>query len=145
MLMTTIALGSVESDRFVNSIQEEIYRGSRTGDLTRNEVRVMRNLLLDYEDKVWQYTAYGALSRNERKQLNRMEDRILHRLEDLTFNRVTVRSQRYTQPTSIYYGNTRPYYTPTRSTTVTRRPATSTRRNPPRRGGGTYCPPPRRR
>ena len=143
MLMTTFALGSVESDRFVNSVQEEIYRSSRTGDLTRNEVRVLRNLLLNYEDKVWQYSGYGAISRQEKRQLIRMEDHILEKLEELTFNRVTVRSQRYNRPTTgVYYGNTRPYYTPRRSPATSRRPTTT---RAPRRGGGTYCPPPRGR
>lgn len=135
-LMTTVTMGTVESDRFVNSIEKQIYRNANTGELTQNEVRVLNNLLYEYQNKVYQYGAYNRLTKQEQKRLYLMEERIVERLEQLTYNRVTVQSQRYSSPNvAVYYGNRSPYYT-------TRR-ATTTRRTTARRG--TYCPPTRGR
>lgn len=143
LLMTTIAMGAVNSDRFVKSIEREIYNGIRTGDLTTNEVRTLENLLFDYEDEVWQLSGYGALTRQEERRLFKMQDRIVDRVNDLMYNRVTARTQRFQRPTvGIYYGNTR-FGNNGRYNPRSRR-ATSTRTTRTNRGGGTYCPPPRR-
>ena len=93
MLMTTMALGVVGGDRFVQSINEEIYNGKRTGQLTNTEVRTLRNQLYQYEDILWQYSGYGDLTRQEKRQLIKLEDRLVEHLEDLKYNRVTVRSE----------------------------------------------------
>ena len=146
MLMTTMALSAVGGNRFVQSIKNEIYDGTRTGQLTFTEARILRNQLNQYEDKLWQYSDYGDLTRQEERQLIKLEDRLVDRLDDLKYNRVTVRSERYqTQRRGSYYGTNQPgtYYG---TATTTRRPRTTTTRSRPRttNRGGTYCPPPRR-
>ena len=146
MLMTTMALGVVGGDRFVQSVNNEIYNGKRTGQLTNSEARTLRNQLIQYEDKLWEYSSYGDLTRREEKLLNRLEDSLVERLEDLKYNRVTVRSERYQPQRGGYYGTTSRPGTYYGTATSRRRPRTTTTRTRPRTSnrGGTYCPPPRR-
>jgi len=61
MLATTMALSAVGGDRFVQSVKNEIYNGTRTGQLTNYEARTLRNQLNRYEDKLWEYSGYGNL------------------------------------------------------------------------------------
>jgi len=145
MLTTTMAISAVGGDRFVQSIKNEIYNGTRTGQLTYNESRTLQRQLNQYEDKLWEYSSYGNLTRKEERLLNRLEDRMIETLDDLKYNRVTVRSERYqTQRGGSYYGTSRPrtYYGAATSTRRTR--TTTTRRARTGNRGGSYCPPPRR-
>ena len=149
MLMTTMAISAVGGDRFVQSIKNEIYTGTRTGQLTYTEARSLRNQLDQYQDKLWQYSSYGNLTRQEERQLNRLEDRLVECVEDLKYNRATVRSERYQTPRGGYYNDTTRPGTYYGTATSTRRPRTTTRTRTTSRPrttnrGGTYCPPPRR-
>jgi len=146
MLMTTMAFGTDGGDRFVQLIQNQIYNGTRTGQLTFNEARSLSDQLNQYEAKLWQFSRYGNITRQEERQLVKLEDRLLERLDVLKFNKVTARSVRYqNQRGGNYYGYTSPgtYYGT--STTARRpRPTASTSRPRGTNRGGSYCPPPRR-
>ena len=143
MCVTNIS-AAVNGQRFINTIEDEIYRGIRTGQLTNGEVRTLQRQLYQYEEKLWQFND-GRISRQEQKLLRRMEQRLLSSLEDLRFNAVTASNQtrrgRWNQ--GFDNGRNRPgaYYDVNR--TPTRSRATATRRTPNR--GGAYCPPSGRR
>ena len=129
MLMGTLftagtALGFGEAQRFLEDVSDDIFRGIQTGDLTRNEVRELRQDMYDYQWTIWEADRTGRISRSERRKIETMERRLIDKLDAFLYNRNRV-SQRFNQPR---YRDNR-----------------NTNRTQARRNGGTiFCPPPRR-
>lgn len=131
LLTITATFGASDRQEFLNDINDEIYEGILSGDLTKREVKAIRKSIRNYQYKVWELADFGRISRNEERALQRLERDLLADLETLLYNRETARRSTYPRTNREYYGQgNRP---------------TSYGNRSPRRSNGTYCPPPRRR
>lgn len=132
LLAITTTFAAYDRQGFLEDITDEIYDGIQSGDLTKREVKVLRNSIRTYQYKVWELADFGRISRNEERVLQRLERELINDLESLMYNRERARRSNY--PRTNRRGTYDPGYS---STTYGNRGRTS--------GNGTYCPPPRRR
>lgn len=112
------------AERFLEDVNDEIFEGIQSGDLTRNEVKQLRRDLIEYQWTIWAADENGRITRNEKRQLESMERRLVDKLDAFLYNRNRA-NRNIRQPR---YRNDR---TPNRA---------QARRN----SGSVYCPPPRR-
>lgn len=91
LLLLSTTHAATDQTTFINEIHDAIYVGSRSGNLTKREVRILHNELNNYEKTLWKYESNGKLSRREKKKLKREEVELIQKLEVSLKNQERVR------------------------------------------------------
>ena len=90
LLLVTTAEAITEQTTFLKKMEDAIYIGSRSGKLTKREVRVLNRELNTYEKAFWKYEKNGKLSRREKKKLRRIADGLNKKLDVALYNQERV-------------------------------------------------------
>ncbi len=91
LLLISTTEAATDQTIFLNKIEDAIYMGSRSGKLTKREVRILHTELNIYEKILWKYEANAKISRRERKKLRRIEVILNRKLDTALYNQKTVR------------------------------------------------------
>lgn len=86
ILLTTVTEAAASQQLFLDKMDNAIYHGTRSGRLTKHEVKGLNGVISDYEKMLWKYERNGKLSKRERRKLLSKERDIERRLKSALFN-----------------------------------------------------------
>ena len=86
LFLVTITEAAADKHRFLIKMEDAIYNGSRSGKLSKREVRNLKFELNNYEKLVWKYQSNGKISKRESRKLNVQQNIFQDKLQNALFN-----------------------------------------------------------
>ena len=86
LFLAVLAEAAPSQERFLNKMENAIYKGSRSGKLSKREVRKLKADLNNFEKLLWKYESNGKISRRENRKLNAEKLVIEDKLYEALYN-----------------------------------------------------------